>query len=106
MSRLIARSVCRHRHTKYRNGFVSRRLAAARLRLADWHAVEDAVVAARFWSAEEQLPLDIRLDGADWLIAGLRGREFHHIKRWSPNAPLRDVGRLMFDLAGLENVSL
>jgi hypothetical protein len=78
----------------------------ARLTMSDWLAFEDAVVAANFWMLGECIPFDMGCDGANWMIAGLRGRDFHYIKRWSPHGVLRDLGRLLFDLAGLNEVRL
>lgn len=72
--------------------------------LADWALVEDAVVAADFWRLDQSVTLNDLggLDGATWHIAGRRGPDFHHVRRWSPHGVVYDLGRLMFDLAGLE----
>ena len=82
------------------------RSRSARLTMSDWSRLEDAVVAANFWMLDERIMLDIGCDGADWLLAGCRRREYHLVKRWSPDDLLFDVGRLMFDLAGLDEVRL
>ena len=83
-----------------------RRQRGALLTNADWIAVEDAIIAANFWSLDERIPFDMGCDGADWIVAGVRWRDFHHIKRWSPHNALYDLGRLMFDLSGLHEVRL
>jgi hypothetical protein len=45
-------------------------------------------------------------DGARWLIAGRRRFDYHIVHRWSPDGALHDLGRLLFDLAGLAVVRL
>jgi hypothetical protein len=40
------------------------------------------------------------------LFAGRRRHEYHYISRWCPDDALRDLGRLLFDLAGLAEVRL
>jgi hypothetical protein len=98
-----ARVSRRHRAVRF-DGKV--RCHIARLTMSDWAALEDAFVEAGFWMLAEQIPFDMGCDGANWMIAGLRGRDFHYIKRWSPHGVLRDLGRLLFDLAGLNEVRL
>jgi hypothetical protein len=46
------------------------------------------------------------LDGSTWCFAGRRHRDYHFITRWSPDDVLWDLGRLLFDLAGLDGVRL
>jgi hypothetical protein len=79
------------------------RCQSARLGLSDWARLEDSVVAASFWMLDESGGLH-GLDGADWLIAGRRRQDFHLIKRCSPKGALYDLGRLLFDLTGLNDV--
>jgi hypothetical protein len=67
--------------------------------------VEDAAAVANFWMLDERDGAQ-GLDGADWLIAGHRRHDYHLVKRWSPRDGLFDLGRLLFDLAGLEEVRL
>lgn len=94
---------------KYRpTGFGKTRCTSSRLSIADWLLLEDAVVAAGFWGLEERNFLaDLGcVDGATWSLAGRRGRDYHYARRQSPGDALYDLGRLMFDLAGLAEVSL
>jgi hypothetical protein len=72
---------------------------------ADWARLEDAVVTANFWMLDEQNDR-LGLDGATWRFAGRRRRDYHSISRWSPVDSLWDLGRLFFDVAGLEEVRL
>jgi len=90
------------------NRFGKSRCVSARLSPSDWAALEDAVVGAGFWLLDDQNVFDRLgvIDGADWLIAGHRGGTYHHLRRQSPHGPLYDVGRLMFDLAGLSEAHL
>ena len=85
--------------------FAKMRCRNTRLRMSDWTTLEDAVVAANFWTLDEFSHVR-GLDGADWLVAGRRQRDYHLAKRWSPDDGLYDLGRLLFDLAGLEHVRL
>lgn len=73
---------------------------------SDWLLIEDAVVAATCWMLDEQEEDRLLLGGARWCVAGRRHRDYHFISRRSPHGPLWDLGRLMFDLAGLEEVGL
>jgi hypothetical protein len=83
------------------------RCYSARLTIADWVKVEDVVIAAGFWLLDDSSILSLgTLDGASWRIAGRRGRDYHSVRRQSPHGTLRDLGRLMFDLAGLHEIRL
>ena len=75
------------------------------LSMTDWALIEDAVVAAEFWFLDK-CGGQRGLDGATWYIAGRRRREYHFVTRWSPRNALWDLGRLLFDLAGLEEVRI
>jgi hypothetical protein len=60
---------------------------------------------ANFWMLDETGGGQ-GLDGADWLLAGCRRHDYRLIKRWSPDDGVFDLGRLLFDLAGLQEVRL
>ena len=77
----------------------------ARLTPADWSRLEDAVVAANFWMLDEHGGRR-GLDGSTWRFVGRRLRDYHFISRWCPDGTLWDLGRLLFDLAGLAQVRL
>ena len=81
------------------------RMCRGVLSMTDWALIEDAVVAAEFWFLNK-CGGERGLDGATWYIAGRRRREYHFITRWSPRNALWDLGRLLFDLAGLEEVRI
>jgi hypothetical protein len=70
------------------------------LTLADWARLQDALVAASFWTLD---PVEERfgLDGSDWLIEGRRKDIFRAVRRWSPRQALYELGQLFFELAGL-----
>ena len=85
--------------------FGKTRSTHALAKMADWSRLEDAIVAANFWMLDETGG-DHGLDGANWIIAGRRWHDYHRIRRWSLDDTLYDLGRLMFDLAGLEEVRL
>ncbi|MFZ2006760.1 MAG: hypothetical protein WB697_02220 [Stellaceae bacterium] len=46
------------------------------------------------------------MPGLHWRVAGRRRHDFHLVKRWSPRDRLYDLGRLLFDLAGLTEVRM
>ena len=81
------------------------RMCRGVLSMTDWALIEDAVVAAEFWLLDKCSGAR-GLDGATWSIAGRRRREYHFVTRWSPQGALWDLGRLLFDLAGLEEVRI
>jgi hypothetical protein len=68
--------------------------------------IEDAVVAANFWMLDAREEHRLVLDGARWYLAGRRRRDYHFISRRIPQGALWDLGRLLFDLAGLEEVRI
>ena len=70
-----------------------------------WAQLEDAVVETNFWMLDEHGGRS-GLDGSTWCFAGQRRRDYHFISRWSPDDALWDLGRLFFDLAGLDGVRL
>jgi hypothetical protein len=90
-----------HRGSMFNKG----RSRCARLRISDWALLEDAVVVANLWLLDETSH-QLGCDGATWMMAGRRGFDYHYIRRWSPHDALFDLGRLMFDLVGLEAVRL
>jgi hypothetical protein len=85
--------------------FCKARCRNTRLKSSVWAQVEDAAVGANFWMLDERGGVQ-GLDGAEWLIAGRRRHDYHLVKRWSPCDGVFDLGRLLFDLAGLEEVGL
>jgi hypothetical protein len=85
--------------------FMKARSTHALSTTVDWSRLEDAVVAANFWMLDETI-MDMGCDGSTWIIAGRRRHDYHRIRRWSPPGPLYDLGRLLFDLVGLDEVRL
>jgi len=86
--------------------FGKTRCLSGRLTTSHWALVEDAVVAANFWAAKANERNLGSLDGANWMIAGRRGRDYHLVRRLNPHDGLFDLGRLMFDLVGLDEARL
>jgi hypothetical protein len=86
--------------------FGKARCRSARLTTTDWALLEDAVVAAGFWLLDEQIIFDLGCDGATWLIAGRGVVIIATLGAGVLMTALYDLGRLMFDLAGLAEVSL
>lgn len=70
-------------------------------------ALRQAVVAAGFWdmpTPEPPVPPNyVRLDGAHWIVEGIRGGHFHVVDRWSPDpGAYRDLALLMRALGGVK----
>jgi hypothetical protein len=88
------------------SAFGKRRRSHGIVSSADWALIEVAVVRSRFWLLDEQEAGGLRLGGARWYFAGRRGPDFHFISRRSPRDALWDLGRLLFDVAGLSEIRL
>ena len=79
--------------------------AARRPDCCDWARLQDALIAANFWAFNTHGEA-YGLDGACWTIEGRRKDIFRAVRRWSPDDQLHDLGRLLFDLAGLHEVRI
>ena len=87
--------------------FGKARRSRGALSRSEWSLVEDAVVAADFWMLDEHSPArGFTLGGTTWSLAGRRRCDYHFITRRSPGGALWELGRLLFDLAGLEAIRL
>jgi hypothetical protein len=71
----------------------------ARLTVAAWAQLQDALIAANFWALDPHGEVH-GLDGAYWTIEGRRKDIFRVVHRWSPHGAIHDLGRLFFALAG------
>jgi hypothetical protein len=57
-----------------------------------------------FWKMSTRLnPIDVGPDGAQWLLEGFKGHNYHAVLRWSPkDGSVRTLGlKLAIDLGGL-----
>ena len=82
------------------------RCLSGHLTMSHWALVEDAIVAANFWMLDgHELNLG-SMGGANWMIAGRRRHDYHLVRRLNPHDGLYDLGRLMFDLVGLDEVGI
>lgn len=76
----------------------------------DWLLIEDALLNANFWmlpqDEEEQVGLRGLLGGTSWGFAGRRRHDYHYISRRNPDGAFWELGRVLFDLAGLRDVRL
>jgi hypothetical protein len=70
-----------------------------------WVRLEDAVVAANFWMLDAHGGR-YGLDNSMGCFASRHRGNYYLIRRWSPDDALWDLGRLFFDLAGLDEVRL
>lgn len=66
----------------------------------NWNDLQKAIGAANFWSLKSDPDLIDGFDGALWLVEGRHGRIFHAVQCRSPGAAIRNLGRLLFVLAG------
>ncbi len=73
---------------------------------ADVQRLTSLVQAMDFWHMPTEPPLEnaIGCDGAQWILEGLRGAEYHVVDRWSPEkGPLHKLGLyLVRDLGRIE----
>jgi hypothetical protein len=81
---------------------------AALLTEADWDRLQDAVTVARFWWLPRIVrPRGLWLDGFHLIVEARRGDTFRVSKFDNPDVPeFWKLGRLAFDLAGLDDVPL
>jgi hypothetical protein len=61
----------------------------------------------KYWSLPTREPADpntAAVDGAEWVLEGVRNGTYKIVDRWSPeNGPIRDLGLTMtIDLAGMK----
>jgi hypothetical protein len=63
---------------------------------------ESLVTGARFWQLSTEAPQQgYGLDGAQWLMEGVQGDEYHAVLRWCPaGTPFGEAARRLFNLAG------
>jgi hypothetical protein len=84
----------------YEPGKIARRIDR-KLTDAEWGELTSGLKAIDFWG----LPTDIGeagLDGAQWVLEGRRGRQYHVVNRWSPKTgPYRELALSLLKLAGL-----
>ena len=74
--------------------------SCVRLTLAHWQRLQEALIAASFWTLDAANDLLLRgLDGAFWTIEGRRKDVYRSVRRWSPREAIHDLG-LFFELAG------
>lgn len=70
-----------------------------------WNTVVACVQSADFWNLPLKDPR-LGLDGAAWIVEGLRAGEYRVISRWSPDTgPFYELGRCFMRLAGREDVN-
>jgi len=86
----------------YDPGAVARRVEST-LSDGDWQALMAGLGQIRFWEMPTQLTsLELGLDGAQWIIEGRRGSEYHVVDRWSPReGPYREAALSFLKLAGV-----
>jgi hypothetical protein len=61
----------------------------------------DALRKAAFWKQPTRIE-DCGLDGADWVVEGVKGYRYHVVVRWSPRTgPFREAALLLVQLGGL-----
>jgi len=71
---------------------------------ADWQTLMTALAGIDFWRMPT-LPLQdpSGLDGAQWIVEGRRGSDYHVVDRWTPReGAYRDAGLAFLKLAGID----
>jgi hypothetical protein len=68
-----------------------------------WSDLRNSVVSLKFWAMPTRLADDSSgADGAQWILEGRRGDEYHVVDRWSPQkGRYRKVGLQFLRLAGI-----
>jgi hypothetical protein len=74
-------------------------LISQALSLGDWGTLQRALTISNFWSLDAA-DEEFGLDGAQWMIEGRRGDDYHSVARWSPRGKVHDLGCVFFALAG------
>ena len=65
-----------------------------------WHTLLQGIEKLNFWALPTQEPSS-GLDGAQWIIEGRDGSQYHVVDRWAPKSgPYREVGLLFINLTG------
>jgi hypothetical protein len=83
------------------------RTAKQAISKAQWDALTTAIHSADFWAlpTEEQTNAVV-LDGAQWILEGRRGDEYHAVHRSSPKSgPYRDASLQLLQAAGISTPS-
>ena len=84
----------------YEPGKVSRRVKR-QLSAEEWRALSRSLKSLNFWKISTRLPHH-GLDGAQWVLEGRSGREYHVVDRWSPtDGVYRDFCLMLVKFAGL-----
>ena len=70
----------------------------------DWDALKAAIQRAEFWAMPTQAPADLDgADGAQWILEGRRGDQYHIVDRWSPESgPYHEASLLFLSAAGIK----
>ena len=85
----------------YEPGKVSRRVKR-QLSAEEWKTLSHTLEALNFWKMPTLLPATLGLDGANWVLEGRSGREYHVVDRWSPTDDgYRDFCLMFVEFAGL-----
>ena len=84
----------------YQPGKISRRVQR-QLSADEWKTLSDALKATDFWKMPGR-DSDRGLDGAQWIMEGRSGHDYHVVDRWSPKAgAYRDLCLMLVKLSGL-----
>jgi hypothetical protein len=67
--------------------------------------LQDAAIGANFW-ALDPFEMPGGPDGVRWTIEGRRKEIYRAVRRWCSGGAVWSLGRLIFDLAGLDDIIL
>ncbi|HTS25880.1 MAG TPA: hypothetical protein VMH81_08390 [Bryobacteraceae bacterium] len=86
----------------YQTGRISR-YSKSWLTKAKTQSFLAAIDSVNFWNTPtlEETGSAVHLDGAQWILEGVKGGQYHIVDRWSPESPdpIRDVGLLALRMA-------
>lgn len=84
----------------YEPGKISRRVQR-QLSTEEWKGLSEALKATDFWNMPGQSG-DLGLDGAQWIMEGRSGHDYHVVDRWMPPAgAYRELCLMLVKFSGL-----
>jgi hypothetical protein len=69
----------------------------------EWQSIANHIATIVFWdsSLHDTERDNLGLDGAEWIVEGIRGGNYRVLERWTPRGPVRGLGVAMLAIAGV-----
>ncbi len=68
----------------------------------EWHNFVNRLNQSSYWEIPSTIDEPMPMDGAAWMLEGLRGGNYHFVHRISPSEELSEIIRHLFNLTGIE----